>query len=285
MIRIDVDEVLRKKLPRHYRYIPRFAIRKLSSIVCEDRLNEMLRVNDGKEGSDFCHGVIDHLRITLREYGVENLDPTNPRIVIVCNHPLGGLDGMAMIDIVARRMGCEPWFVVNDLLMAISPLRPVFLPVNKFGSQGRDAIRKLDEALAGDRPLIIFPAGLVSRKGKKGVIADLPWQRSIVNKCIEHQRDIVPAYFDGQNSAFFYNFARNRMRLGLKFNIEMIRLPREVFIKEGENLNAIFGSPIPWQELKGGREAQSTIDMLRQRCYSLRSEIPAEALYKSTKKR
>ncbi|MDE6308831.1 MAG: 1-acyl-sn-glycerol-3-phosphate acyltransferase, partial [Muribaculaceae bacterium] len=193
MIRIDVDAVLRQKMPRHYRYIPQFAIRKLSRIVCEDRLNEMLSVNDGKEGSAFCRGVIDHLHINLREYGVQHLDPSNPRIVIVCNHPLGGLDGMAMIDIVARRMGREPWFVVNDLLMAITPLRPVFLPVNKFGSQGRDAIRKLDEAMASDRPLIIFPAGLVSRKGKKGVIADLPWQRSIVNKCIEYQRNVVPA--------------------------------------------------------------------------------------------
>ncbi len=284
MMQIDVDAVLRQKLPRHYRFIPRFIIKKLSRIICQEQLNEMLRINEGKEGSAFCRGVIDHLHITLREYGTEHLDPAIQRIVIVCNHPLGGLDGMAMIDIVARRMGIEPWFVVNDILMAIPPLRPVFLPVNKHGAQSRESLRMLDQALAGDRPVIIFPAGLVSRKAKDGAIADLQWQRSIVNKCIKHKRDIVPAYFDGTNSNYFYNFARRRTRLGLKLNIEMIRLPREILLKENANLNAVFGATIPWQTLKGGREAQSTIDSLRQQCYSLRSLIPQDALYKPEKR-
>lgn len=283
MMRIDVDAVLRERLPRHYRFIPKFIIRKLARTVCEDQLNEMLRVNDGKEGADFCRGVIDHLHITLGAYGTECLDAANPRVVIVCNHPLGGLDGMAMIDIVARKYGVEPWFVVNDLLMAIAPLRPVFLPVNKHGRQSRESIRKFDEALAGDRPVIVFPAGLVSRKFKKGVITDLPWQRSIVNKCIEHRRDMIPAYFDGENSRYFYNFAQRRTRLGLKFNIEMIRLPREVFLKEGARLNAVFDSPIPWQSLRGGSEAQATIHSVRQQCYALRSRIPQDALYQPVK--
>lgn len=283
MMRIDVDAVLRERLPRHYRFIPKFIIRKLARTVCEDQLNEMLRVNDDKEGSAFCRSVIDHLHITLGTYGIEHLDPRNPRVVIVCNHPLGGLDGMAMIDIVARKYGVEPWFVVNDLLMAIHPLRPVFLPVNKHGRQSRGAIHQFDEALAGDRPIIVFPAGLVSRKSNDGVIADLPWQRSIVNKCIEHHRDMIPAYFDGENSSFFYNFARRRTRLGLKFNIEMIRLPREVFLKENARLNAVFDSPIAWQTLRGGRDAQATILSVRQHCYSLRSRIPQDALYQHEK--
>lgn len=273
MMQIDVDAVLRERLPRYYRYIPKFAIRKLERAICQDRLNEMLRVNDGKEGSDFCRGVLDHLHITLTTHGQNNLSPINPRVVIMCNHPLGGLDGMAMIDIVARQYGREPLFVVNDLLMAVHPLRPVFLPINKHGAQSRDAIRHYDQALAGDRPLIIFPAGLVSRKLAKGVIADLKWQHSIINKCIEHRRDVIPAYFDGHNSQYFYNFARRRQRLGLKFNYEMIRLPKEVFLQENAHFDVVFGQSIPWQNLKGGRLAQASIDEMRQKCYALRQTI------------
>ena len=78
--------------------------------------------------SAFCRAVLEHLDITVNLQGEQQLPPAeNRRVTIVSNHPLGGLDGLALIDMVARRYGCEPLFVVNDLLMAVEPLRLSFM--------------------------------------------------------------------------------------------------------------------------------------------------------------
>lgn len=270
-IRIDVDAVLRERLPRHYRLIPKALIRWVERVVCQRQMNEMLEANRGRRGADFCRGVLEHLDVTYSVEGQENLDPGNPRVIIVCNHPLGGLDGMMLIDYVTRRYGRPIRFLVNDLLMAIEPLSDVFLPINKHGSQSRQGAAEIDAAMESDAPIIIFPAGLVSRKGQKGRIADLEWRTTFINRAIKHRRDIIPAYFSGRNSKFFYNFAKLRTKLGLKFNIEMIRLPREVFRASGQRFTIRFGAKIPFATLRGGSQARSEADGVRQACYSMES--------------
>lgn len=266
-IHIDIDSVLRQRLPRHYRYIPRFLIRMVEKWICQDKLNEMLRVNRGRRDADFCRGVIEHLSI---RYSVENESnlPDNGRAIFVSNHPLGGLDGMILIDMLTRRYGPGVKFVVNDLLMAIEPLTGTFLPVNKFGRQSRRATAALDEALDSDAPLIIFPAGLVSRKQKHG-IADLKWQKMFVNKAIASRRNVIPLHFVGRNSSFFYNFAKLRTLLGIPVNIEMLRLPAEVFRSAGRSYSIRVGKPFAWNDLKGGPLAEKQALEIRNASYSL----------------
>lgn len=268
VIKIDVDEVLRSRLPRHYRYIPRFVIRWIERTICQEQLNELLQSNAGKVDADFCNGVLNDLNISLDIKGRENLPPREKRrVVIVSNHPLGGLDGVALIDFFSQYYGGKIHFIVNDLLMAIKPLNGVFLPINKHGKQSRQSFQAIEDAFAGDNPIIIFPAGLVSRKGKNGVIADLKWQKMFLGKAIQHQRDVIPLHFGGENSPFFYNFAKLRTRMGLKFNIEMIYLPREMFRSRNANFTISIGSPIPWQSLTNTREKA---DEIKQIVYSLK---------------
>lgn len=269
-IQIDLDAVVRTRLPRHYRYIPKFLIRRLAKMICQDEMNEMLRACNGMRDADFCRGVLDHLDISYSIEGEGRPDPSNRRVIIASNHPLGGLDGMILIDYVSKVYGGTVKFIVNDLLMAIEPLKGVFLPINKHGRQSRESFRAIDEAMAGNDPIIIFPAGLCSRKGKKGEIADLQWQKNFVSKAIAHRRDIIPILFSGQNSKFFYNFARLRTRVGLKFNIEMARLPKEVFRARSSSFTMTIGDPIAWQTLKGGADAQRQADEIRALVYSLR---------------
>lgn len=273
IIKIDVDKVLRERLPRHYKFIPRGVIRWVERTICQERLNALLESNKGKVNADFCRGVLHDLNISINVTGEDNFKPQeNRRVVIVSNHPLGGLDGIALIDYVSRRYGGKIHFVVNDLLMAIKPLSGVFLPINKHGRQSRKSFEAIEEAFAGDDPIIIFPAGLVSRKGKNGVVADLKWQKMFVNKSIEFRRDVIPLFFDGENSSFFYNFAKLRVRLGLKFNIEMIYLPREIFLRENSTFDISIGKPISWQALRDASTAgaQAVADEIRLTVYGLK---------------
>lgn len=265
---LNVSEILRIRMPRYWRYIPRFVIRGLEKAICQDEMNGMLRANAGKRGADFCHGVLEHLGISYRVHGDEILNNLPERVLFVCNHPLGGLDGMVLIDWLTKRYGPGVKFVVNDLLMAIEPLSDVFLPVNKHGRQNRAATSQLDEAMVGDKPVIMFPARLVSRKTKYGV-RDLEWRKMFVQKSVQYQRDIVPLHFSGRNSSFFYNFAKFREAIGLKFNIEMIRLPKEMFLSAGKQFSISVGAPISAHSLKGGKQASTEAQRIKSIVYNL----------------
>ena len=268
LIEIDLRRVVRDKLPQKSRYIPGFVIGWLERVICQRQMNEMLRKCRGKRDADFCRCMFEHLGITYRVEGAENL-PKDGRVIIVCNHPLGGLDGMMLIDYFTQIYGKGLKFIVNDLLMAIEPLRGVFLPINKHGHQSRDSFRGIDEAMSSDMPVLIFPAGLCSRKGKDGRVSDLKWQKTFVNKAIQHERTVIPVFFKGRNSNFFYNFARLRERSGLKLNIEMIRLPREMFRSAGQSFKIRIGRPIAWQTLEGGSRAQWQADCIKEIVYNL----------------
>jgi 1-acyl-sn-glycerol-3-phosphate acyltransferase len=243
LIKIDVAGVLREKLGRRARFIPRFLVRKLEKTICQEQLNELMAHNYPKTGVDFCRGVISDLDVTVNVIGAENL-PRGRRVLIVSNHPLGGLDGMALIRFFGEHYGEDVRFVVNDILMAVKPLNNVFLPINKHGGQSRQSLIEIDRVMESDAPVLIFPAGLVSRLGADGSVRDLEWQKMFVQKALKYNREIVPVYFDGENSRFFYKFAKFRKRSGLKFNIEMIYLPREVFNSAHRTFSIVCGEPI-----------------------------------------
>lgn len=274
---IDVEGVVKSRLPRLARFIPRRAFDWLRRTVCEDELNTLLRDNSGLEGADFCRGVLRSLDIRVVTHFPERLpDPTNRRVVVVSNHPLGGLDGMALIDMVQRHYGGQVWFVVNDLLMHVDPLKPVFLPVNKHGRQSREALERVDRAFAGDDPIIIFPAGLVSRLRtvpingeRRRMVADLPWRKMFINRCRRYRRDIVPLFFSGQNSMKFYRLAHRRECLGLKFNIEQIYLPSEVIKSRGKRFDIYCGNMISYTDLTDMDDAEGYTRAVRGYVYRL----------------
>ena len=254
-IQINLDEVLRTRAPRHYKYIPRWAVRKLERTIHQDELNQIL-VNMGtKTGVDAADSALHDLQVQTTLIGTENI-PTEGRFIFVSNHPLGGLYGMALMSAIGHRYNGNIRFIVNDLLMAVKPLQPILLPVNKHGRQASQAAAMIEQEYQGDNQMITFPAGLCSRMGKKGVIHDLEWKKFIITQAIKSKRDIIPVFFDAHNSKFFYRMAKWRKRLGIKFNFEMIYLPGEMFKCKGSNFKVHFGSPIPWNSLDASRPAQ-----------------------------
>ena len=265
-MKIDVDKVLRDRLPRHYRYIPRPIVRWLERVICQDRLNIILQKMAGKNSVDAATVALDEMGIKVDAVGLDKLE--DGRFMFVSNHPLGGLDGLALISLLGNRYHHSIKFLVNDLLMAVEPLRGVFLPINKYGSQSRAAATQIEEALSSDQQFITFPAGLCSRMQPDGSIADLPWQKSAVVHAANHHRDIVPVYFDARNSKFFYRFAMWRKKLGIKFNIELIFLPKEMLKQSGSTLRVIMGDPIPWTSLDASHPKQEAA-RLREIVYSM----------------
>jgi putative hemolysin len=165
-------------------------------------------------------------------------------------------------------------FPVNDILLYIENYGDIFLPVNKVGTFGRDAARLMEEAYASDYQLLNFPAGICSRK-INGVITDLPWQKSFIVKAVQHQRDIVPCFFAGRNSSFFYNLANFRPAIRLKMNLEMLYLVDEMFRQKGKNIDVYFGESIPWQTFDKSKKPQEWADIVREKTYKLPERIKA----------
>ncbi|WP_301753111.1 1-acyl-sn-glycerol-3-phosphate acyltransferase [uncultured Muribaculum sp.] len=270
-LRVDISATLNSRASKYAKFIPGFMVKWLEHTICQDELNGILERTSGKCGAEFCHAVLDDLDIKYNVIGADNMPP-NRRVVIVSNHPLGALDGIALIDWVSKIYGPGVKFIVNDLLMAVKPLDNVFLPINKHGKQSRKSSSNIEEVFAGNDPIIIFPAGLVSRKRDEG-IRDLKWQKMFINKAVQYHRDIIPVYFDGKNSPFFYNFAKLRTRVGLKFNIEMIYLPREIFRSRHARFTIVAGKPIPYNRFKGGRNAAIEAKAMKRIVYDLKSKI------------
>jgi putative hemolysin len=261
-IQIDLGAVLASRGVR----LPAWLVRRLEKLICQDQLNAMLAEAYPRRGAAFCRAVLDHLAVNVDVHH-PNLLPESPRAIFVCNHPLGGLDGMALIDFITAHYGCQPKFVVNDLLMAIEPLSEVFLPINKHGAQSRESLEAIEAALDSDVPVIIFPAGLCSRR-RAGKVADLEWHKMFVQRSRQSNRPIVPLHFFGQNSTKFYRLARLREQLGVKLNVEMALLPGEIFKARGASFAIACGAPIAQESLSPDFKAEAR--RIRSLVYSLK---------------
>lgn len=269
-IRIDVGKVLTSKNPALGKVMPGFLINYLKRIVHEDELNDFLEQNGHLKDRELISAWLKFLKIDYQVWGRENI-PAEGRYIFVSNHPLGGLDGIVFINELSARFS-DIKFPVNDILTYIGNLSGIFLPVNKHGSQGREGARLLEEAYSSDTQILYFPAGLCSRK-KRGVIKDLVWHKSFISKAIQHKRDIVPAYFSGRNSSFFYNLANIRKGLGIRANLEMLYLADEMFLQKDKKIDLVFGEKIPCQTFDKSKSQPEWAEWVKTKCYDLQTEI------------
>ena len=258
-MKIDVAKVLKDKGIRH---APGFVVRYLRRIVHEDEVNGYLRDLGHLPTLEFVSAFLKRMDISCRTEGMERLDP-HGRYIFASNHPFGGLDGMMLADVVAKYFG-DVRVVVNDILMNIEPLRPIFVPVNKHGRQNPEYSRLFAEAFESDVPIVTFPAGLCSRR-IRGRVTDLPWKPNFIRRAIAERRDVVPVFFEGELSNFFYRLSNIRKMLGVKANIEMLYLVDEMFRQSGRSFTIRIGEPVPWQQIADGQRPQAWCDEIRRR--------------------
>jgi len=270
ILQLDVEQVLYSKNPALKKAIPGFLVRYLKRIAHQDELNEFLRIAGNRRDAEFIKAGLEFFRISYKVTGTENI-PASGRYIFVSNHPLGGLDGLVFIYELSKYYKSLK-FPVNDILMTIKNLSGVFLPINKHGSQEREAARLIEEAYASGSQILYYPAGLCSRK-KKGVIRDLRWHKSFISKSIQYKRDVIPAYFSGRNSDFFYNLSNIRNFLGIRANIEMLYLVDELFKQKGKAIDLVFGEAIPWQTFDKSKSAAEWAEWVKEKSYGLKSAL------------
>ena len=242
---IDIDKVLREKAPKYYKYIPRFVVSYLKRIVHQEELNVFLRDSKDKVGVDFLKACLEFLDANIVVKGEENL-PKEGLYTFVSNHPLGGQDGVALGYVLGSFYNGKVKYMVNDLLMNLQGLAPLCIPINKTGKQAKDFPRMVEAGFASDDQLIMFPAGLCSRR-QNGVIRDLDWKKTFIVKSVQTHRDVVPIHFEGRNSNFFYNLANICKFLGIKVNIAMLYLADEMLKNRHKTFTVTIGKPISWQ--------------------------------------
>ena len=266
---IDIEKILRNKMGKKARYVPRFVISWLKKIIHEDEVNRFLWENRKLEGTEWLTACVQYLDMTLDIVGAENLpDKHDGKLyTFVSNHPLGGQDGVSLGSIIGQHYDGKFRYLVNDLLLNLPGLKPVSIGINKTGRQSRDFPRMVEAGFNSDNHLLMFPAGLNSRK-LNGEIHDLPWKKTFITKSIETHRDVVPIHFSGRNSKRFYRIAKFSDRW-LPFNLAMLFLVDEMYRNVGKTFRITIGEPIPWQTFNKTKSPMEWAKFVEDRVYGL----------------
>jgi len=268
-LQVDVKQTIASKNKKLAKRLPRFVIRWIEKLIHQDEINRFLEIHEHDSAIDFAkYGLEEFAKASIIVNNEEKV-PQTGRYILVSNHPLGAIDGLALIALMSRYRS-DIKFPVNDLLMAIKPMHGIFIPINKHGRNDTEAVKELHRAFASNDLILYFPAGLCSRK-IKGEIQDLEWKKTIIQKAKEYQRDIVPVFFEGKNSARFYRIANWRKRLGIKTNLEMILLPDEMVKQKGNTFSVTFGDPIFYTTFDASKTPKEWAAWLREKTIHLKS--------------
>lgn len=264
---INIRQIFKEKNPALAKVIPGFIYNYIDNTLHIDFFNDFISRNYHLEGIEFVNQTIIEFNVKEHIFGVENI-PEKGRFIFASNHPFGGFDALLLMRNVHKKLG-ELRFLANDILMSIPGLKPVFVPVNKHGSNSREMAEKLNEMYDSDIQIMIFPSGYASRK-IKGKVIDLEWKKHFITKAIKHKRDVIPVFVGGQNSNRFYRVANWRKFLGLKWNIEMFYLPDELVKQKNADVYIYFGKPIPWQTFDNSKTHQEWAEWVKQATYQLK---------------
>ena len=270
---VDIQKVLANKKVK----LPNWMVSWMERLLHLDEVNSVIYQYRDKFGLDFVHAFLEgdgehDLNVRMVVENPENI-PVDGYPIIAGNHPLGGPDGLALMGAIGRYRE-DIKFPVNDFLMYLPGPAPLFVPIDKV-NRNTSNVNALEEAFAGENALLYFPAGLCSRKQKGGEIRDLEWKPTFIKKAVRYHRDIVPFFFDARNRERFYNLARLRERLGIKFNFEMALLPAEMFAQRGKTLRLIVGKPIPYSTFDNRHSTREWADMVKSYCYKLKDDPQA----------
>ncbi len=266
---IDVELALQEKIPDIYKKIPGVLIRLMEKVIRQADMNRMIHESSHLNGIPLVDWVLDQFGVNIVVKG-KKLIPKKGRYIYPANHPIGGLDGLAIVSVVAK---IHPLikFVANDLLRVIKGFDSISLYIARFGQINRRNAILINKTLASEAQLLVQPAGTVSKRNPVK-ISDLAWNKFFIHKAIQYKRDVIPVHVQARNSRLFYNIASFRKIFRIKSNLEMFLLPREMFNKSGKTITITFGIPIAYKTFDDSRTHLEWAQKVREYVYVLGSE-------------
>ncbi len=266
---IDVELALQEKIPDIYKKIPGVLIRLMEKVIRQADMNRMIHESSHLNGIPLVDWVLDQFGVNIVVKG-KKLIPKKGRYIYPANHPIGGLDGLAIVSVVAK---IHPLikFVANDLLRVIKGFDSISLYIARFGQINRRNAILINKTLASEAQLLVQPAGTVSKRNPVK-IRDLAWNKFFIHKAIQYKRDVIPVHVQARNSRLFYNIASFRKIFRIKSNLEMFLLPREMFNKSGKTITITFGIPIAYKTFDDSRTHLEWAQKVREYVYVLGSE-------------
>lgn len=242
--KIDLVEVLNTKAPQILNKVPKvfrgIFVKFLSKFLVINQINNFIEKNSIKQGIDFLDALFNHLNVKF-DITQEDIGkiPSEGGVIIVSNHPLGGLDGLGLVKTVYS-VRKDVKIVANDILMEIPNLRELFLPVDLYSNsinKSRQQLKAIEDAITGEQAVIFFPAGVVSRLSWKG-IKDKKWTSGVIKYSSKFNTPILPMFVKARNSLLFYVLSFLYDKIGT------FMLPQELFRAKNSNFKIIVGDLI-----------------------------------------
>lgn len=269
---LNVEQMIQQQLPtvsqKPWLYGPVKGM--LSYLLHEQEFQAFTKRYPHLQGLEFVEQVLDYFNFSyaVRDNELERI-PSSGRVVIIANHPIGSLDGLALLKLVSD-IRPDVKVLANQLLMAIEPLHNLLLPVNNM--QGGTERRRLDaiqQHLAAEGALILFPAGEVSRLKPNG-IRDGKWHSGFLRFATQANAPILPVYIDGRNSLWFYSASM------LYKPLSSILLVKEMFKQKQKTIGMRIGEQIPCDSFTHlALELPAKIKLFKKHLYRLAKDKPA----------
>ncbi|MAK70756.1 MAG: GNAT family N-acetyltransferase, partial [Idiomarinaceae bacterium] len=267
---LNVEDVVKQSLPRIHSkpWLAKPTTWFLRNLLHENDIRDFSQHYPELNGIDFVEQVLDYFNFSYayRSSELDNI-PSRGRVIIFANHPIGSLDGLALLKLVSE-VRSDVKIVANDLLMKLKPLQSMLLPVRVFnGSSGRDDIRNMHQHLNDEGAVIVFPAGEVSRLRPQGV-RDTRWQQGFVKLAKRCEAPLLPIRLYAHNSALFYTASMVYKPLAT------LLLVKEMFRQQRKHVSCRIGELIPYQALETMRllPVKQQLKLLKKHLYRLGSQ-------------
>ncbi len=243
-----------------------FVIKALEKLLHLDEINAFIEENKHLKNFAFLDAILKHFDF---HYKISNSDlkkiPAEGRVILVANHPVGSLDGLALLRMVYD-IRPDVKIIATPLLTDIEPLEHLLLPIDNISKKTchKSNLNNIHKALNDEQAVIIFPAGEVSRITPKGV-KDGQWKTGFLRMAACTQSPILPVHVDCRNSVSFYAASTLYKPLGT------MMLIHEMFKQKSNTVEFKTGYPIEpkaWQSLKLSKK--KTAAKFRKHLFGLR---------------
>ena len=255
---INVEQLVTTSFPEDgilRKYFSKPVIGLLRTLLREQEFVDFEKRHPGISGFDFIDEALSYFDFTYQtnQQELERI-PTEGKVVLVANHPIGSLDGLALLQML-HKIRPDVKIVANQLLSKLGPLAPTLLTVdNMGGNTAKLQLKAIKKHLLQEGAVIVFPSGVVSRWGREG-IKDEDWRNGFLKFSKATRAPILPVYVEGRNSTFFYILSI------IARKISTLWLVPEMFKQRGKRIRFHIGKIIP---CKG----YESLELARKSCWN-----------------